>query len=156
MNIRNRYLLLRRPLVGRRTRAGLAFTLIEMLVVILIISILAALIVPNLINKTASAKIAAAKSDIATLSNALDMYRLDNDQYPTTEDGLQALRTQPSDAPNWKGPYLTKDIPNDPWGNPYAYEAPGPNGDPYLITSYGADGQPGGDGDNADITSEDN
>ena len=125
-----------------------------MLVVILILSILAALIIPRLVNRTSDAKIAAAKSDIATLSSLLQQYRVDNDKYPTTEDSLQALRVQPSDAPNWKGPYLTKDLPVDPWGNPYVYQSPGPNGQDFEIVSYGSDGAPGGDGDAADITSD--
>src|SRR5579875_2192196 len=140
--------------IKRHPRLRRAFTLIEMLVVILILSILAALIIPRLVSRTSDAKIAAAKSDIATLSSLLQQYRVDNDKYPTTEDGLQALRVQPSDAPNWKGPYLTKDLPMDPWGNPYVYQSPGPSGQDYEIISYGADGAPGGDGDNADITSE--
>ncbi len=131
-----------------------AFTLIEMLVVILILSILAALIIPRLVGRTSDAKIAKAKSDIATLSSLMQQYRLDNDAYPTTEDGLEALRTQPSDAPHWKGPYTTKDISLDPWGNAYVYQCPGPNGQDFLITSYGSDGAPGGDGDAADITSD--
>jgi general secretion pathway protein G len=140
--------------IKRSSRPLRAFTLIEMLVVILILSILAALIIPRLVSRTSDAKIAAAKSDIATLSSLLQQYRVDNDKYPTTEDGLQSLRVQPSDAPNWKGPYLTKDLPMDPWGNPYVYQSPGPSGQDYSIISYGADGAPGGDGDNADITSD--
>ena len=138
------------PIHSRRR----AFTLIELLVVILILAILAALIVPRLVNRTSDAKIAAAKSDISTLGSLLQQYKVDNDAYPSTEDGLNALRVQPSDAPHWKGPYTTKDIPLDPWGNPYVYQSPGPSGQDYLITSYGADGAPGGDGDAADITSD--
>lgn len=131
-----------------------AFTLIELLVVILILSILAALIIPKLIGRTTDAKIAAAKSDISTLSSALEQYRIDNDKFPTSDDGgLEALVTAPSDATHWKGPYLEKGaIPNDPWGHPYVYECPGPNGEDFLITCYGPDGQPGG---NDDITSDD-
>jgi len=135
----------------RRRRA---FTLIEMLVVILILSILAALIIPRLVSRTGDAKIAAAKSDIATLTSLLQQYRVDNDHYPTTEEGLQALRVQPASAPNWKGPYLTKDVPQDPWGNPYVYQSPGPSGQDFQIVSYGADGAPGGSGDDADVTSD--
>ena len=137
-----------------RFRSRRAFTLIEMLVVILILSILAALIIPRLVSRTGDAKIAAAKSDIATLTSLLQQYRVDNDKYPTTEDGLQALRVQPSDASGWKGPYLPKDIPSDPWGNPYVYQSPGANGQDFTIVSYGSDGAPGGDGDSADITSD--
>jgi general secretion pathway protein G len=140
--------------IKRNPDARRAFTLIEMLVVILIISILAALIIPRLISRTSDAKIAAAKSDIATLSSLLQQYRVDNDKYPTTEEGLQALRVQPESATNWKGPYLTKDLPTDPWGNPYVYQSPGPSGQDFEIISYGSDGAPGGDGDAADITSD--
>ena len=136
-------------------RSRRAFTLIEMLVVILILSILAALIIPRLIGRTDQAKVAKAKSDIASLTSLLEAYRLDNGKYPTTEEGLDVLRTKPSDAPNWKGPYTEKPIPLDPWGNPYVYQSPGPNGEDFFIESYGSDGQPGGTGNAADITSED-
>src|SRR5579862_2583230 len=107
----------------RRVGASLsrAFTLVEIMVVVLIIAILAALIIPKVVNKTSDAKNAAAKSDIAALSSALDNFRLDNDRYPTTEEGLQALEVRPSNCPNWKGPYLSKPVMNDPWGNPYSY-----------------------------------
>jgi general secretion pathway protein G len=135
----------------RRRRA---FTLIELLVVILILAILAALIVPRIVGRTSDAKIAKAKSDIATLSSLLQQYRLDNDKFPTTEQGLNALRVQPGDAPNWRGPYTSKNLPADPWGNEYVYEAPGPDGQDFLIISYGSDGAPGGEGDAADITSD--
>jgi len=130
-----------------------AFTLIELLVVILILAILAALIVPRVVGRTSDAKLAKAASDIATLSSLLQQYRIDNDKYPTTEEGIQVLRVQPSDAPNWKGPYTSKDLPTDPWGNEYSYESPGPNGEDFLIQSYGSDGAPGGDGEASDITS---
>ncbi|BDI31636.1 type II secretion system protein GspG [Capsulimonas corticalis] len=120
----------------------------------MILSILAALIVPRLVSRTSDAKKASASSDISTLSSLLQQYRLDNDGFPTTEEGLQALVTKPSSARNWKGPYTTKALPTDPWGNEYIYQAPGPDGQDFLITSYGADGQPGGDGDAADITSD--
>jgi general secretion pathway protein G len=131
-----------------------AFTLIELLVVILILAILAALIVPRVVGRTGDAKRAKAASDIATLSSLLSQYRLDTDAFPTTEDGLYALRVQPADAQNWRGPYTSKDIPPDPWGNEYVYESPGPNGEDFLIISYGSDGAPGGEGEAADITSE--
>ncbi|WP_119323308.1 type II secretion system major pseudopilin GspG [Capsulimonas corticalis] len=148
--MKNRNLHRSRP--SLRSRRG--FTLIELLVVILILSILAALIVPRLVSRTSDAKKASASSDISTLSSLLQQYRLDNDGFPTTEEGLQALVTKPSSARNWKGPYTTKALPTDPWGNEYIYQAPGPDGQDFLITSYGADGQPGGDGDAADITSD--
>ena len=137
----------------RFARKNRAFTLIEMLVVVLILAILAALIVPRVVNRTSDAKRAKAASDIATLSGLLQQYRVDTDKYPTTEQGLNSLRVQPSDATNWRGPYTTKDIPTDPWGNEYLYESPGPNGEDFVIISYGSDGAPGGDGDASDIDS---
>ena len=136
----------------RRRRA---FTLIEIMVVVFIIALLAALIVPRVIGRTSDAQRAKAVSDINELSSALQQYRLDNDSYPTTEDGLQALRTAPQDAKNWRGPYLQKPLPTDPWTNEYVYQNPGPNGQDFLVMSYGKDGQPGGDGDAADVTEGD-
>ena len=149
----NSLLHLRRRSGAKSTRKNEAFTLIELLVVILILAILAALIVPRVVGRTADAKRAKAASDIATLTSLLQQYKIDADKYPTTEQGLNALRVAPSDAPGWRGPYSTKDIPTDPWGNEYNYESPGPNGEDFVIVSYGADGAPGGDGDNADISS---
>jgi general secretion pathway protein G len=134
----------------QKTRRG--FTLIELLVVILILAILAAIIVPRVVNRAGDAKRAKAVTDIANLSAALQTYRLDNDSYPTTEEGLQALRQAPSGAQNWRGPYIEKLSP-DPWGYSYIYEYPGPDGeDSFLIMSYGKDGQPEGEGENADVT----
>lgn len=129
------------------------FTLIELLVVILILAILAALIVPRVVGRQGDAKRAKAAADISTLSSLLQQFKLDTDVYPTTEEGLQALRVEPPDVQNWRGPYTTKPIPTDPWGSEYVYEYPGPNGDDsFVLMSYGADGAPGGEGDNADIT----
>ena len=137
---------------ARRARRG--FTLIEILVVI---AILATLVAPNVFRHVGSAKDATAKSQIEMLGAALDAYRLDNGSYPSTEQGLAALQTTPTTDPaptNWRGPYLRKDVPADPWGHPYIYKNPGeanPTG--YDLLSYGADGQPGGEGDAADIVS---
>ncbi len=127
-----------------------AFTLIELLVVILILAILAALIVPRVVNKTGDAKRAKAASDIAALGTALQSFRLDCDRYPTTEEGLDALRVEPSGVNNWRGPYLDKPLPPDPWGNEYVYEDLG--NDRYLVESYGRDGAPGGVDEDADIS----
>jgi len=151
--MKNQLLRYRRPRARRRGAAA-AFTLIEILVVVLILAILAALVVPCVVGRTSDAKRAKAASDIATLSSLLQQYRIDTDTFPSTEQGLSALRVQPSDVNNWRGPYTSKDIPTDPWGNEYSYEAPGPDGQDFLIVSYGADGAPGGDGDNSDITSQ--
>ncbi len=128
------------------------------MVVVVIIGILGALVVPNLINRTADAKVSAAKVDIASLMQALKLYKLDNQRYPTTEQGLAALVTKPTTGPaanGWKtGGYIDK-LPPDPWKNPYNYLSPGLHGE-VDIFSYGADGQPGGAGADADIGSWDN
>jgi len=130
-----------------------AFTLVELMVVMLILAILAALVVPRLIGKTEQAKVGGAQTDVATYSSALQMFRLDCGRYPTTEEGLEALRTAPSDVQGkWRGPYVEKDIHPDPWGHPYHYAYPGTGGkDTFEVSSYGADGQPGGTGDDEDI-----
>lgn len=134
------------------------FTLIEIMVVVVIMGILAALVVPKLMGRTDDARIAAAKQDIATLAQALKLYRLDNQRYPTTEQGLQALITKPTSGPSangWKsGGYLDKtQLPKDPWGNAYQYLSPGIRSGEFDLFSYGADGQPGGAGNDADIGS---
>jgi len=138
-------------------RAARGFTLIEIMVVIVILGILAALVVPSVLSRTDDARIAAAKSDLAAIRQALKLYRLDNQVYPTTEQGLDALvarPTQPPPPPNWKpGGYLEK-LPRDPWGHPYQYLNPGLKSDVDVFT-YGADGQPGGTGADADIGSWD-
>jgi general secretion pathway protein G len=133
-------------------RAKKGFTLIELMVVVLIIAILAALIVPRVIQRQEDAKRAKAASDISELDSSLQQYHLDNDNYPTTEEGLNALRAAPQSAKNWRGPYLQKALPTDPWQNPYVYQSPGTNGQDFDVLSYGKDGQPGGEGDNADVT----
>jgi len=133
------------------------FTLIEIMVVVVIMSILAVLVVPKLIGRTDDARIVAARQDIATIVQALKLYRLDNHRYPTTEQGLAALIAKPESGPpasGWKaGGYLDK-LPKDPWGTPYQFLSPGIRGD-VDVFSYGADGQPGGEGNDADIGSWD-
>jgi general secretion pathway protein G len=141
--------------LNRNRNSAKGFTLVELMVVVLIIAALAALIVPRVIGRQADAYRAKALSDISTLDSALQAFRLDNDRYPTTEEGLQALRTAPSDAKNWRGPYLQKPLVPDPWQHEYVYECPGPNGQDFVVLSYGKDGQPGGEGDNADVTQGD-
>ena len=126
-----------------------AFTLIELMVVILILAILAALIIPNVVGKADDAKRGQAVSNIGELEKALEAYRLDNNRYPTSEQGgLRALRENPGDAPNWQRPYIQKDIPPDPWGAEYIYESDGRS---YQIISLGADGAEEGEGNDADI-----
>ncbi|TFZ06572.1 type II secretion system protein GspG [Ramlibacter henchirensis] len=136
----------------RRTlQAG--FTLIELMVVLVIIGVLAALIVPNVLDRADDARATAARTDVNNLMQALKLYRLDNQRYPTAEQGLQALVARPAAGPqpiNWK-PYLER-LPNDPWGRPYQYLNPGVKGE-IDVMSYGADGQPGGEGKNADVGS---
>ena len=129
------------------------FTLIEIMVVIVILGILAALIVPKVISRPDEARITAAKQDVATLAQALRLYKLDNFAYPTTDQGLQALVAKPAAAPipaNWKaGGYLER-LPKDPWGRDYRYLNPGRHGE-IDVYSLGADGEPGGEGNDADI-----
>ncbi len=126
------------------------FTLIEVMVVVVILGILAAFIVPKLMDRPDAARIAKAKSDIGAIESALNLYRLDNHRYPATDDGLEALVNKPANAPTWKeGGYLER-LPMDPWGKPYQYLSPGINGT-IDIFSLGADGAEGGDGANADL-----
>jgi len=135
-----------------------AFTLLELLVVLMILGLLAALVGPRIISRVGGAKQEVAKSQLALLETALDQYRLDVGRYPTTEEGLEALITPPQEEEVrrlWRGPYLKKrKIPKDPWGRPYHYRSPGEHGE-YDLWSYGADNQPGGEGEAADITSWD-
>jgi general secretion pathway protein G len=139
--------------LDRRLQRG--FTLVEIMVVVVIIGILGALVVPKLLGRTGESRVAAAKVDIATLKQALNLYKLDNQRYPTTDQGLQALMQKPTTGPaatGWKaGGYLEK-LPKDPWGNPYQYLSPGIHGE-VDVFSLGADGQPGGTGEDADVGS---
>ena len=135
------------------TRLQRGFTLIELMVVLLIIGVLAALIVPNVLDRADDAKASAAKTDVSSLMQALKFYKLDNGRYPSTEQGLAALVSKPSTEPvpaNWKKNLDL--LPNDPWGKPYVYMNPGVKGE-IDVMSFGADGQPGGEGKNADIGS---
>jgi general secretion pathway protein G len=136
-----------------RQRLAAGFTLIELMVVLVIIGVLAALIVPNVLDRAEDARITAARTDVNNLMQALKLYKLDNQRYPTAAQGLQALMAKPTEGPipgNWKH-YLDK-LPNDPWGRPYQYLNPGVRGEVDVL-SFGADGQPGGEGKNADIGS---
>jgi general secretion pathway protein G len=137
----------------RRERADgeRGFTLVELLVVMVILGLLAALVVPSYLGRERKARAQAAKTQIELLGTALDTFRLDVGRYPTGSEGLQALRASPG-LPRWDGPYLKKEVPMDPWGRPYVYESPGQHGE-YDLYSYGADGAPGGDGDARDVGS---
>ena len=129
------------------------FTLLELLIVMIIIGLLAALIGPKMIGRVGESRQTVAKQQIEGFSTALEMFKLDTTRYPTQEQGMEALVATPHGVENWKGPYLKKKfIPKDPWGNEYVYVYPGENGD-YDIISYGADGAEGGDGENADVVS---
>ena len=137
----------------RAARQPRGFTLIELMVVLVIIGLLAALIVPNVLNRAEEARVTAARTDINNLMQALKLYRLDNLRYPTAQQGLDALRAKPTAPPvppNWK-PYVEK-LPNDPWGRPYQYANPGVKGE-IDVYSFGADGRAGGEGKDADIGS---
>jgi general secretion pathway protein G len=133
-----------------------AFTLIEVLVVVVVIALLATVVAPNLFRNVDDARVATAKTQIESLATALDAYRLDNGRYPTTAQGLDALWEKPSVDPpaNWRAPYVRKAIPMDPWGRAYVYRSPGTeSATGYDLLSLGADGRPGGAGENADLTS---
>lgn len=134
-----------------RRRRDRGFTLIEMLIVMVILGLLAALVAPRMFGKVEKSKQKAAKAQITLLEGALDAYRLDVGRYPSTDLGLHALRVRPDGVQKWDGPYMPKEIPMDPWGNPYEYRSPGEQGD-FDVISRGADGAPGGEGDNEDIT----
>jgi len=135
----------------RNPEAGV--TLIEMLVVVVIIAVFAAVVGPKLLSQGDKARVVAAKQQIENYQLALGQYKLDTGLFPTTEQGLAALRSQPSGVEQWHGPYLQKDVAADPWGHPFIYKFPGEHGDEPDVVSYGADGQPGGTDINSDIVS---
>ena len=138
----------------RRRPAGrdAGFTLLELLVVMVIIGLLAAYVAPRYFAQVGKSEVRTTQAQIVALRNALDTYRLDTGQYPTTEQGLNALMVRPQGNTKWTGPYLQKAVPADPWGRPYQYKSPGEHGD-FDLFSFGRDGQAGGSGEAADITS---
>lgn len=133
-------------------RFSSGFTMMELLIVLVIIGLLAALVGPILFQRINPAKQSVARAQMENFMTALDNYFIDNGQFPNTQQALSVLRTKPEGSEKWNGPYLKKDIPKDPWGNPYQYRSPGRNGG-YEIASYGADGKEGGENENADINS---
>lgn len=136
-------------------RSSRGFTLLELVVVIIVLGLLAAIVAPQILGRVSDARTTSAETQVALFGTALDNYRLDNGAYPTTEQGLAALREKPSRAPiptNWRGPYLRKDVPLDPWGKPYIYRSPGErNASGYDLLSLGRDGKPGGEGEDKDL-----
>ena len=137
---------------GRRALDQTGFTLIELLIVVIILGVLAGLVGPRLFGRVGQSRQAAARVQIELLGAALDQFKLDVGRYPNSQEGLQALQQSPGNASGWEGPYLKKDIPRDPWGNPYQYKAPGEHGE-YDLSSLGSDGSAGGDGEARDVTS---
>jgi len=127
------------------------FTLLELLVVVAIIGLLVGYVAPRYFGQIGKSEVTTTKAQIDALEKALDQYRLDTGRYPSTELGLNTLVQRPQNEPKWNGPYLKKAVPLDPWGKPYLYKAPGEKDD-FDIVSYGKDGQPGGSGENSDIT----
>jgi general secretion pathway protein G len=135
-----------------RRAAAAGFTLLELLVVLVIIGLLAGFVAPRFFSQIGKSEQKVARAQIEAFSKALDAYRLDVGNYPTSEQGLQVLTTAPSGSEGkWRGPYLEKKVPNDPWGRPYIYRSPGERSE-YDLSSYGKDGQPGGTDDNTDVT----
>ena len=127
------------------------FTLLELLVVVVIIGLLAGFVAPRYFGQVGKSEVNVARAQIDALEKALDQYRLDVGRYPDSEQGLKALIERPQNEPKWNGPYLRKDVPDDPWGKPYVYKIPGEKWD-FELVSFGKDGQPGGAGEAADIT----
>lgn len=130
------------------------FTLIEIMVVMVILGLLVAIVAPNIMGRSDQAKVTVAETQLSNIANALDLYRLDNSHYPSTQQGLEALVSRPTGSPepkNWNPDGYLKSVPEDPWGAEYQYVSPGTEG-PYDLYSYGSDGQPGGEGDAADIS----
>jgi general secretion pathway protein G len=147
-----RYTVKEREMTTRR-RAEAGVTLIEMLVVVTIIALFATLVAPNMFKQVDKSNAVAARAQINSFQSALMQYKLSTGTFPTTEQGLEALRTRPANVNFWEGPYLDKEVPLDPWKRAYVYRFPGEHGDTPDILSYGGDGQPGGEGVNADIVS---
>lgn len=139
----------------KRNTGNAGFSFIEIMIVMSIIALLMALVGPRLIRGREKAETQTAFVQIENLGTALDTFRLDVGRYPTTQEGLGALERRPAAVDRWDGPYLKKAVPADPWGRPYFYRSPGEGGRPYDVYTYGADGAPGGEGANRDVSSWD-
>src|SRR5262245_13403081 len=136
----------------RRANGQAGFTLVELLVVLVILVLLASLVAPRVVGYLGSSRVKAAKVQVQSLTTALELFKVDTGRYPSTSEGLKALVEAPTGATAWNGPYLTKkEVPIDPWGRPYEYRSPGQHS-PFDISSLGADNQPGGTGENEDVT----
>lgn len=140
--------------IRNRIRRNAGFTLLELLVVMVILGLLVGYVAPKYFAQVGKSEVKTARAQIEALEKALDIYRLDIGHYPTTEQGLAALNTRPQNEPKWSGPYLKKEVPLDPWGRPYVYKTPGEKGGDFDLMSFGKDGKPGGDGENADLTNQ--
>ncbi|MEP7296797.1 MAG: type II secretion system major pseudopilin GspG [Burkholderiales bacterium] len=144
------------PTQSTTTRARhLGFTLLELLVVMVIIGLLASYVAPRYFDQIGKSEIKATRAQLDAFDKALGTYRLDTGHFPSTEQSLRALVERPADEPKWSGPYLAKSLPVDPWGHAYVYRTPGANARDYDLMSLGKDGQPGGTGENADISISD-
>jgi general secretion pathway protein G len=141
---------MKRSIQPRKRRRHSGFTLLELLVVVLIIGLLAAYVGPRYLGQVGRSEVSVARAQLEALSRALDTFRLEVGRYPTTQEGLEALTSQPASSKRWNGPYLQKAVPPDPWGRPYIYRSPGAQRD-YELGSLGKDGQPGGSGDAVDL-----
>ena len=151
-NCRNKVFATEKVMAEKSLRkASGGFTLLELLVVVAIIGLLAGFVAPRYFGQVGKSEVATAKAQIDALGKALDQYRLDTGRFPAPEHGLGALVDRPANEPKWNGPYLRKAVPLDPWGKPFQYKVPGERGD-YDLVSYGKNGQPGGSGENADLS----
>ncbi len=135
------------------TAASRGFTLLELVVVLVILGTLAALVGPRLVGHSSDARVTGAKTQIELFRQGLETFRMHNGRYPTTQEGLEAMQTQPAGMASWRGPYLSRGVPKDPWGNAYVYKSPGDFGREFEIVSLGSDAQAGGSGEAADVVS---
>lgn len=141
--------------MGPAAARGAGFTLVELLVVLVVITLLASVVTPSVLRHVTDARVVAARTQVEMLVGAAEVFNLHVGRYPTVEEGLTALWERPAgvNESRWRGPYLRRALPSDPWGHPYQYQVPGPGNLPFVVLSHGSDGQPGGEGQAADISS---